>query len=143
MNIIIRSILKKFYIPILDNYSVLRRNGLQLIDVKCYILKQYLKLDNRKYLNEKATELIDKLDIIDLMTFIVWFNSSLKSKVDGIPRINDPTSYLHSEKNKIIEIAFKSGDWWIYKNDIKDNSQNLLAIFTELGENIINSYKLI
>jgi hypothetical protein len=143
MNIFINSIFKKFYIPLLGQYSFLKSNGVQIFDIKCQILKQVLQLGSNQYLNEKSTEVIKQLDIVELILFFIWFNSSLGKKYEHIPKIFISERDFLMEKQEIIKVSFKKGNWWYIKNDINNSSLNLISLFNELGENLIITYDLI
>jgi hypothetical protein len=143
MNFLVRPALNKFYLSIIDNYCFLKKNGIQLSDIKLQIIKKVLKLDNQKFINEAGNAIIKDLDLIDLILFFLWFNTSLGSKFMEIPKVRMSSNDYSKERQYIMQLLFRKGNWWLLKNELKNNFEVPFNSFIDFGENLVNTYNLI
>jgi len=143
MNIFVRPVLNRFYLSIIDNYCFLKKNGLQVSDMKLQIVKRVLKLDNQKYIDEAGNAIIKQLDLIDLILFFLWFNTSLGSKLIEIPKVRLSNDDYSKERQYIMQMLFHKGNWWLLKNELKSNIDVPFKLYIDFGENLVNTYNLI
>mgnify|MGYP003382913191 CR=1 FL=1 len=133
--------LKSYYKQELSEYSVLRRRGLSDLDAKIQMLKSSLELDNGVGISLAIKQGVDELDVFDEIQFLVWFNASLRTKRARIPLVASRMISTR-ERSVLSDIAFRSGDWWMIKEDLKESGGVSMITFNALGKELAERFKL-
>ncbi len=122
-------------------YSEQIRLGNQDQDVKIKYLRLLFYLDVWIAVKKDILDCINKLDFIDIIIFSIWFNNSLRNKIESIPKISIDLN-ASQNRDQINKVAFKSGIYWDLKNNMRQTSLNLEEEFNVLGQEIINCFEI-
>ncbi len=133
--------LKVYYTQALSEYSVLRRRGFSDLDAKIHLLKLDLELNSSIGISSAIKQRVEELDVLGEIQFMVWFNASLKTKCPRIPIVKNINEFVR-ERSVLSDIAFHSGDWWVIKADLKDDSLPSEREFNDLGKELAERFLL-
>ncbi len=122
-------------------YSEQIRLGNQDQEVKVKYLRLLFNLDIWIAIKKDIIDSIDKLDFIDIIIFSVWFNNSLRNKIESIPKIPIDLD-APQNRDQIKKVAFKSGIHWDLKNNLRQTNLNFEEEFNALGQEIINCFNV-
>ena len=132
--------LPKFYNSVLEFYSAKRKYGYSIIDSNALVIKNVFFLKSG-FFHSNTLKILNELDIIDIIQFMIWFNTSHKDAYIQVPKGHMP-DLSKVERKKIYDIAFKSGYWWNIKDDLRVMDLNLQQVSITLGDAINNDFKL-
>lgn len=132
-----------FYNSVINEYIKYRKSGNSRYESNKKVISRNITGSNSFSISPQASDIISRFDALDSVQFLIWFNNSLSSKLDTIPKMS-ASDLRNNSRQKLINTAFKK-DQWEYINsipDLRNNTIDLYDEFKELGSLLIKDFDL-